>query len=301
MPWTRAREVQAVRGVSFAISDGEVVGLVGESGSGKSTIGRCILGLETPTRGSIKVGTQSVTAEHHARRSLFRQSVQMVFQDPKGSLNPRMTVEEIVAEPLLLLTDSTPSQRRQAVRVLLAEVGLPTDAMNRYRHQLSGGEQQRVSIARALITRPKLVVLDEPVSALDASVRAQVLALLVSLQNRHGLSYLYISHDLHTVKAICSRVMIMCRGRLVESAGVDAIFSRALHPYTELLLASVLSSDAPASPSMIMNGASTDVSAVDPSQVISDSVSNLSELDSRLVEVEPGHFVTANIALRTTR
>jgi len=235
--------IHAVRGASFRIGVGEVFGLVGESGSGKSTVARCVVGLEQPTAGRVRFRDQNIEGLSYREFRPLRRDIQMVFQDPASSLNPRMTAARAIEEPLRLLTDLDGETRRAAVRRIMAEVGLSAELAGRHRHQLSGGQQQRVSIARALVVNPKLLVLDEPVSALDASIQAQVLALLRELQVKHELSYLFISHDLDTVQALCHRVGIMRYGRIVEMGTVEQIFTNQLHPYTRLLLASMLAAD----------------------------------------------------------
>jgi ABC-type oligopeptide transport system ATPase subunit len=240
LPWRPVHKVMAVNGVSFQVGEGEVLGLVGESGSGKSTVGRCILGLETPTSGEIWLGGRLIQEFRGKSVRMLRREVQMVFQDYYGALNPRLTVAEIVEEPLVLLTESGASDRKRKVEDVLRDVDVSKDLMFRYRHQLSGGQQQRVNIARALVIQPRFVVLDEPVSSIDASVRGQILDLLKDLRQRHGLSYLLISHDLQTVRNICNHVAIMYGGRIVEFGKVDQIFESPLHPYTTQLLSSIL-------------------------------------------------------------
>ena len=235
--------VHAVQGASFRIDVSEVFGLVGESGSGKSTVARCVVGLEHPTAGSIRFRDRNIQGLSYRDFRPLRREIQMVFQDPASSLNPRMTAAQAIEEPLRLLTDLDRNTRRAAVRRIMAEVGLSSELAERHRHQLSGGQQQRVSIARALVLNPKLLVLDEPVSALDASIQAQVLGLLRELHVKHELSYLFISHDLDTVRTLCHRVGIMRYGRIVELGSVEQIFASPLHAYTQLLLGSMLAAD----------------------------------------------------------
>jgi oligopeptide/dipeptide ABC transporter ATP-binding protein len=231
---------RAVDGVSFVLPRRSTLGLVGESGSGKSTIARCVLGLLRPTSGRILFdGTDIVRCSPKELRRL-RRRMQIVFQDAKGSLDPRMTVGESIAEPLQFHR-ITPTRRHTAARVgeLLEKVGLPAEAASRYPHQLSGGQRQRVCIARALASEPELLVLDEPVSALDVSIRAQILNLLVDLQCDLGLSYLFIAHDLSLVRYLCHHVVVLYLGKVAESAPVAELFGSPRHPYTQALLSSV--------------------------------------------------------------
>jgi len=234
--------VHAVNGVSFEVAAGETLGLVGESGSGKTTVGNCVLRLVAPSAGSIRfAGVEVSTLPERAFRAMRRQ-IGMVFQDPLESLNPRLRVWQIIEEPLELQTTLTPPQRRARVAELLRTVRLDFAVhADRYPHELSGGQQQRIGIARAIATHPRFVVLDEPTSSLDASVRGRVIALLKRLQAELGLSYLFISHDLHTVRSICRRVAVMYRGRIVEIGPTEEIFQRPRDAYTQALLSSVLS------------------------------------------------------------
>jgi dipeptide transport system ATP-binding protein len=233
----RAREVRAVDGVSFALAPGRTLAVVGESGCGKSTLARMLALLDRPTGGQIRIGgTDAVDAERATARRL-RRDVQMIFQDPYGSLNPRQTVGAILEEPLLIAGDR-PAARRQAALAMLAEVGLRADQFARYPHQFSGGQRQRIAIARALMLHPRVVIADEPVSALDVSVRAQVLNLLLDLQDRLGLAYVLISHDLGVVRHVADEVAVMYLGRIVEQAPRDALFHAPRHPYTRALLRS---------------------------------------------------------------
>ena len=231
--------VRAVDGVSFAIAPGETLGLVGESGCGKSTVSNAVVGLIPPTRGSVLVlGTEMAGADRATKHAL-RARVQMVFQDPVTSLNPRMSVGAAVGEPLLVRGLARGAALRARVGELLAEVGLRPEHAARYPHQFSGGQRQRIVIARALALRPDLLVCDEPVSALDVSVRAQILNLLVALQARRGMASLFVSHDLAVVRHVCDRVAVMYLGRLVELAARDVLFAEPRHPYTRALLAAV--------------------------------------------------------------
>jgi peptide/nickel transport system ATP-binding protein len=237
--FARRESFTAVKGVSFTLNQGESLGLVGESGCGKSTLTRAILGLEPLQGGRIRLDGEAVSAGAMMPASL-RAKVQVVFQDPYGSFNPRHRVARLVTEPFHLLRDApTGEARRRAVDEALEAVGLVSSDADRYIHEFSGGQRQRIAIARALIIRPKLIVLDEAVSALDVQVRAAVLDLLADLSERFGLSYLFISHDLSVVSAITDRVLVMKEGRIVESGPTPAIFAAPSHPYTRELLAAV--------------------------------------------------------------
>lgn len=239
----RARDrIHAVQSLKLNIEAGEALGLAGESGSGKSTIGRCIVGLERPTSGDIYFRGRPITGLSQRELMSLRAEIQVVFQNPGGSLSPRFTVFRAVEEPLRRLTKHGPVERRRRVEQTLEDVGLPVGVFGkRLPRELSGGQQQRVGIARALSVRPMFLVLDEPVSLLDASVRVQVLNLLRDIRERYRLSYLYISHDFGTVRALCDRVAILHRGRLVELGTVGQVVDDPLHPYTRQLLSSVLS------------------------------------------------------------
>ncbi len=228
--------VKAVDGISFDLKGGEILGLVGESGSGKSTVGKTILRLMEPTSGSILFNGQDIA--HLSRRSLkpIRQKMQMIFQDPFSSLNPRMTVEEIIAAPLKIQGRVTQRDlRREKVEAMLEMVGLAPNHANRYPHEFSGGQRQRVGIARALIMEPDLLVADEPVSALDVSIQAQIVRLLLDVRRRFGLSILFIAHDLALVGHISERIAVMYLGRVMEVAKTTDLFQVPLHPYTEAL------------------------------------------------------------------
>ncbi|MDD2901888.1 MAG: ABC transporter ATP-binding protein [Syntrophales bacterium] len=238
-PWGRGPLLQAVEGVNIAVMAGETLGLVGESGCGKSTLGRLILALLSPTRGRVRFEGEEVTALPKARLKQLRRQMQIVFQDPYSSLNPRMMVRQILEEPYIIHNLGAKAERRQWVAALLEEVGLGAEHLDRYPHEFSGGQRQRLGVARALALKPKLIVADEPVSALDVSIQAQILNLLADLQKRHGLTYLFISHDLSVISQISDRVAVMYLCRLVELAPRAVFDSARLHPYTEALLAAV--------------------------------------------------------------
>jgi len=241
----KAGHIQALKDVSFQLTAGKSLGIVGESGSGKSTLARLVMALEKPTQGKVIFKGHDLNALPPDQLRQARSDFQMVFQDPYGSLDPRQKVLRIVAEPLHSTLNSRSGQGLSAqdlkdrAALALTEVGLRASDLDKYPHEFSGGQRQRIAIARALITRPSLIVADEPVSALDVSVQAQVLNLMMDLQDRFGLSYLFVSHDLAVVNLMCDDVIVLQHGQVVEAGSADEIFQRPQHPYTQALLAAI--------------------------------------------------------------
>ena len=296
LPFQKQKYLQAVTGVSIDIHRGETFGLVGESGCGKSTFANATLGLLKPTEGQLFFEGKDINQISREELREIRKQMQKIFQDPGSSLNPRFTVFELIAEPLVIRGGYTLEERRRLVVEMLQNVGLSESDLFRYPSDFSGGQQQRIAIARALILKPDYLVCDEPVSALDVSVHAQILNLLMDLQKKMGITYLFISHNLAVVKKICDRIAIMYLGKVVEYGDADKIFANPLHPYTKALISSVLSLDFDADrKSVTLQG---DVaSPVNPPagcrfcKRCPQAQPDCENVPCELVEAEPGHFV----------
>lgn len=276
--WGRDTSVlKAVDGVSFQIRQGETFGLVGESGSGKSTVGRCLLRLYDYTDGEVSFDGQPLSKLGEKQLKPFRRRIQSIFQDPYSSLNPSLSVLDLISEPMKIHGIHEGEERKEAVAALLEKVGLKREHLYRFPHEFSGGQRQRISIARALSVRPEFVVCDEPISALDVSVQAQVVNMLEDLQSEFGLTYLFVAHDLSMVRHISDRIGVMYGGRLVEVAESDELYENPIHPYTKALLSSILETDPRrANQRIILDGYSQEYGRAET---------------STLQEVSPGHYV----------
>ena len=296
---SRSRVVHAVDGVSFEIARGQTLGLVGESGCGKSTCARTIIRIYEPTAGRIELCGKDITTLDSKQLKPFRRDMQMIFQDPYASLNARMTVRDIISEPLRahgLARD--PKEVDQRVNEMLASVGLSQEHARRYAHEFSGGQRQRVGIARALILNPRLVICDEPISALDVSIQAQVVNLLRSLQQKQGLTYLFIAHDLSMVRYVSDQVGVMYIGRLVEKCAADEIYAHPLHPYTQGLMGAVPVADPRLSRQKTASSIEGDLpSPIDPPQGCRfctrcpRATQRCREEEPPFQEAAPGHYV----------
>ena len=292
--------VKAVDGVSFAVKPGETLGLVGESGCGKSTLGKCLVRLYEPTAGQIELEGRDITSLSQAKLRPLRKDIQMMFQDPAESLNSRFSVRQIIREPLDIQKVGSRKERDAMVEDLLEKVGLPRSAADKFPFEFSGGQRQRIGVARAIALNPKMLVLDEPVSALDVSVQSQVLNLLVELQKDLNIAYLFIAHDLAVVKHISDRVAVMYLGKIVEIADSEVIYHSPRHAYTKALLSAIPHADPNYEKTRIRLEGEVP-SPIDPPKgsafghrINHSRYQETVELDMKLVEIDPGHWVAAD-------
>lgn len=295
--------LRAVDGITFDINAGETVGLVGESGCGKSTLGKAVVGLLNATDGEILYHGQNIKNLKKQDKKDYRKNVQMVFQDPAASLNPRLKIIDIVMEPLLNNVKMSKAEKKELALKMIETVGLPKDAANRYPHEFSGGQQQRIGIARSLVLNPEFIVCDEAVSALDVSVQAQILNLLKELKNRYNLTYLFISHNLSVVKHMCDKIVVMYLGRAVEIGTAQQIFENPLHPYTKALISAIpIAGRTERSDRIVLSG---DLPSPTEEIIGCPFLNRCFECEQKcnnfefdLIEVEEGHFVSCAKAVK---
>lgn len=299
---SRGMTLKAVNHVTFSVNKGETVGLVGESGCGKSTTGRCLVNLYEPTSGQVRYRGKDIQTYDKKELLQFRSNVQMIFQNPYASLNPRMTVGEIVMQGMKIHSSLSPAECHEKAEHLLERVGLGKEHMSRFSHEFSGGQRQRIGIARALSVDPEFIVCDEPISALDVSIQAQVLNMLRELQREMGLTYLFIAHDLSVVKYISDRVIVMYLGTIVEEAPADELYAHPTHPYTQALLSAIPVADphiAKTRTRIPINGEIP--SPINPKECCQFAdrcpyaTSKCSETVPARKEIEPGHFVSCHL------
>lgn len=295
--------LRAVDGITLAINSGETVGLVGESGCGKSTLGKAVVGLLNATDGEILYHGKNIKNLKKQDKKDYRKNVQMVFQDPAASLNPRLKIIDIVMEPLLNNVKMSKTEKKELALKMIETVGLPKDAANRYPHEFSGGQQQRIGIARSLVLNPEFIVCDEAVSALDVSVQAQILNLLKELKNKYNLTYLFISHNLSVVKHMCDKIVVMYLGRAVEIGTAQQIFENPLHPYTKALISAIpIAGRTERSDRIVLSG---DLPSPTEEIIGCPFLNRCFECEQKcdnfefnLIEVEEGHFVSCAKAVK---
>ncbi len=295
--------LRAVDGITLAINSGETVGLVGESGCGKSTLGKAVVGLLNATDGEILYHGKNIKNLKKQDKKDYRKNVQMVFQDPAASLNPRLKIIDIVMEPLLNNVKMSKAEKKELALKMIETVGLPADAANRYPHEFSGGQQQRIGIARSLVLNPEFIVCDEAVSALDVSVQAQILNLLKELKNKYNLTYLFISHNLSVVKHMCDKIVVMYLGRAVEIGTAQQIFENPLHPYTKALISAIpIAGRTERSDRIVLSG---DLPSPTEEIIGCPFLNRCFECEQKcdnfefnLIEVEEGHFVSCVKAIK---
>lgn len=295
--------LRAVDGITLAINSGETVGLVGESGCGKSTLGKAVVGLLNATDGEILYHGKNIKNLKKQDKKDYRKNVQMVFQDPAASLNPRLKIIDIVMEPLLNNVKMSKAEKKELALKMIETVGLPKDAANRYPHEFSGGQQQRIGIARSLVLNPEFIICDEAVSALDVSVQAQILNLLKELKNKYNLTYLFISHNLSVVKHMCDKIVVMYLGRAVEIGTAQQIFENPLHPYTKALISAIpIAGRTERSDRIVLSG-----DLPSPTEEIIgcpflnrcfECEQKCNNFEFNLIEVEEGHFVSCAKAVK---